>query len=132
MNSLCTFMQTKVIEHLKMLDNTEGAAMLASDSNIRESMSEDRQYLEKAIFASINSSIVKMICGPRVSKISKFGVKMLMEDIKGLAKELGQWLSADRRPKHLEQIFGSAEAAQLCDVVLKEDVENVQDDALRN
>lgn len=115
-------------------------------------MLEDRQYLEKdrcralifarrlpltlpfrcqAIFAGINSSIVKMITSARIPKISKIGVRMLGEDIKGLAKELGAWLSADRRPKHLEQIFGGAEASQLCDIVLKDDIENLQDDDTR-
>jgi hypothetical protein len=131
MTAVCVFMQTKVIEHLKMLDDHQGASLLASDSNVRDYMQEDRQYLEKAIFAAINTSIVKMITSARVPKISKIGIRMLGEDIKGLAKELGAWLSADRRPKHLEQIFGGAEASQLCDIVLKDDIENIQDDDTR-
>jgi len=131
MSNLCSFMQTKVIEHLNLLDNTDAVSTLASDSNIKDYMVEDRAHLEKVIFASINSSIVQMICGGRVTKISHHGIGMLREDINGLAKDLGQWLSADRRPKHLEQIFGNAEAAQLCDIVLKDEIENMQSDSER-
>jgi len=130
MTKLSSHMQTKVIEHLKMLDNSEGASF-ASGSNIRELMTKDRDLVETRMFTAIDQSITSMICGKNVKAISGSGIKKLRFDIDAFVKQIGPWLSADMRPKHLSLRFGNAEAAQLCDIVLEEDVARVANDQIR-